>query len=74
MKLIAFKISSDFLLPAMGESKRIPIDLEHVGYRNGVAFNAEIGHIREEKAQRVPDAAIGFNDPLQNFIGEGKLA
>src|ERR1019366_4728466 len=58
----------------IGDAKLVAVQLEQFGHGDGIPLRVEVGGIREKEAQRITNAPIAFDDPLEDFVGNGKVA
>lgn len=74
MEIVAFVVALDFGLHLRGHRQRVAVDFEQLAIRHGLADRVEVGHVGQQEAQRVADAAIAFDHALEDLVGDRQLA
>jgi hypothetical protein len=74
VELVAFVIGDAAFLQLAGQRQRVAVDFQPLVDRQHVLAGVEIGGIGEQEAQRVADAAVAFDDALEDFVGNRQLA
>ena len=74
VELVAVVVGGDVVMQLSRERERVAVHLDHLGHGNGVARRIEIRGVREQEAQRVADAAVALDDPLQDLVRDRELA
>ncbi|MNS41262.1 hypothetical protein D3C72_736110 [compost metagenome] len=68
MELVHLVVREDLGLELRRARHRVAVDLEQLVERHGVFRDVEVAGVREQKAQRVADAAVGVDDAREDLV------